>query len=338
MASALGETMRAAAYHSNTGAMSRDIATTDSWPLPKNAKNLPKDHALVRVAYASLNPSDFKLPAIPLVGRYIYPKGIPGVDFAGTIVESTLPDLAPGKFVFGMTAPMTVGTLGEYVVIPKDCCVPVPDGLDLKDAATLPAAALTAYQTLEPYVKSGDKVFINGGSGGVGTFGIQIAKTLGCHVIVTCSGPNVELCQSLGADEVIDYRTENVVHALTRKGQQFDHIVDNVFSNADIYWSSHLYLKPESHYVTVAASFTVSVFRDFASIFLWPTTLGGGKRKFKFLTCWPDHESFVRLARWVVEGKMKPVIEREYDLDQTNEAFAHLKTGRTRGKLVVKVI
>lgn len=101
--------------------------------------------------------------------------------------------------------------------------------------------------------------------------------------------------------------------------------------------SSHRYLKLESHYITVAAGFTVSVFTDFASIFLWPTALGGGKRKFKFLTCWPDNASFVRLASWVVEGKMKPVIEREYDLEQTNEAFARLKTGRTRGKLVVKV-
>lgn len=112
--------------------MSKDIEITNSWPLPKNGKILPKDRTLVRVTYASLNPSDFKLPAIPIVGRYIHPKGIPGVDFAGTVVESTLPDFTRGDLVFGMTAPMTVGTLGKYVVIPKDCCVPVPDGLSLR--------------------------------------------------------------------------------------------------------------------------------------------------------------------------------------------------------------
>lgn len=329
--------MKAAAYESNVGGIHKHIKATNSWPLPKNAKKLPKDHTLVRVSYASLNPVDYKVPELPLVGRLVFPKGIPGLDFAGTVVESTLPHLKPGEPVFGSLAPPNFSTLGEYVVATKEGTVPIPDGVQPKDAATLGIAGLTAYQTIVPFIKSGNKVFINGGSGGVGTFQIQIAKILGCHVTVTCSGANVELCKSLGADEVIDYRTQDVVQTLIRKGQQYDLIVDNVFNGAEIYWSSHKYLKPEGRYVTIAGGAEFSVIKNMLSIFLWPSVLGGGQRKFQFVTCAANAVQYAELAKWLSEGKMKTVIEREYKLEEAGEAYERLKSGRTRGKLVVKV-
>jgi NADPH:quinone reductase-like Zn-dependent oxidoreductase len=337
MASSLGDTMKAAAYESNAGGIHKHLKVTNSWPLPKNAKNLPKDHTLVRVSYASLNPVDYKVPELPVLGRLVFGKGIPGLDYAGTVVESTLAHLKPGEPVFGSLAPPNFSTMGEYIVASKDGCVPLPDGVQPKDAAALGIAGLTAYQTIVPFIKSGDKVFINGGSGGVGTFGIQIAKILGCHVTATCSGPNVELCKSLGADEVIDYRTQDVVQTLARKGQQYDLIVDNVFANADIYWSSHKYLKPEGRYITIAGNAQFSVIKNMLSIFLWPSALGGGQRKFQFVTCAANAVQYAELAKWLAEGKMKVIIEREYTLDQAGEAYERLKSGRTRGKLVVKV-
>jgi NADPH:quinone reductase-like Zn-dependent oxidoreductase len=324
MASSLGDTMKAAAYESNAGGIHRHLKVTNSWPLPKGAKNLPKDHTLVRVSYASLNPVDYKVPELPLVGRFVFGKGIPGLDYAGTVVESTLAHLKPGEPVFGSLAPPNFSTMGEYIIATKEGCVPVPNDVQPKDAAALGIAGLTAYQTIVPFVKAGDKVFINGG-------------ILGCHVTVTCSGPNVELCKSLGADEVIDYRTQDVVQTLARKGQQYDLIVDNVFANADIYWSSHKYLKPEGRYVTIAGNAQFSVIKDMLSIFLWPSALGGGQRKFQFVTCAANAVQYAELAKWLAEGKMKVIIEREYALEEAGEAYERLKSGRTRGKLVVKV-
>jgi len=337
MASSLGDTMKAAAWDSNAGGIHKHLKVTNSWPLPKGAKDLPKDATLVRVSHASLNPVDFKVPELPVVGRLVFAKGVPGLDFSGTVVESTLSHLKPGEPVFGSLAPPNFSTMGEYIVATKEGCVPIPDGVQPKDAATLGIAGLTAYQTVVPFIKSGSKVFINGGSGGVGTFQIQIAKILGCHVTVTCSGPNVELCKSLGADEVIDYRTENVVQALTRKGQQYDLIVDNVFNGAEIYWSSHKYLKPEGRYVTIAGNAEFSVIKNMLSIMLWPSALGGGQRKFQFVTCAANAVQYAELAKWLAEGKLKTVIEKEYELEQAGEAYERLKSGRTRGKLVVKV-
>lgn len=90
----------------------------------------------------------------------------------------------------------------------------MPDGLDPLNAATIPVAGLTAYQSIVPYVKKGDKIFVNGGSGGTGIFSLQIAKAVGCYIVTTCSTPNVELCKKLGADEVIDYRKQGVYDAL----------------------------------------------------------------------------------------------------------------------------
>ena len=337
MASSLSGTMKAAAWDSNVGGIHKHIKVTNDWPLPKNAKNLPQGATLVRVSHATLNPVDYKVPELPLVGRLVFGKGVPGLDYAGTVVESTGSQLKPGQLVFGSLAPPNFSTLGEFIVAPKEGCVPIPDGVQPKDAATLGIAGLTAYQTVVPFIKPGSKVFINGGSGGVGTFQIQIAKILGAHVTVTCSGPNVELVKSLGADEVIDYRTENVVQTLTRKGQQYDLIADNVFNGAEIYWSSHKYLKPEGRYVTIAGNAQFSVIKNMLSIMLWPKALGGGQRKFQFVTCAADAAQYAELAKWLAEGKLKTIIEKEYELEQAGEAFERLKSGRTRGKLVVKV-
>lgn len=305
-------------------------------PLPKNSTSLPKDSVLVKVAYSSLNPVDHKFPETPLIGRLI--ARVPGSDFAGSVVSSTHSDVKAGDAVFGLTQPPNFGTLAEYVVIPgRQNIAHVPSGVNPKDASALGVVALTAYQSIVPFVSKGDKVFINGGSGGVGTFGIQIAKAIGCYVTATCSGPNVELCKSLGADEVIDYRTTDVVEYLKRQGTQYKLLFDTVGTPA-IYYSAHHYLKPDGVFNTIAVNPTsFASIRDTVLMFLLPGFLGGAQRPMKFIGAHGDSTVFTQLAEWLKDGKIKTVIEQEYRLDQTAEAFAKLKTGRTRGKIIVKV-
>jgi len=342
MSTTLPPTMKAAAWHSTAGGIENNLQATITHPLPKTAHSLPPNSTLVRVSYAALNPVDYKVPELPLLGRLVFSSGIPGMDFAGTVVASNAQNFKPGARVFGMLAPPFGGTLGEYVVVGggRQGCVAVPDGVELKDACTLGVAGLTAFQTVAPFVQQsgGSKVFINGGSGGVGTFQIQIAKLLGCHVTVSCSGANADFCRELGADEVIDYRTEDLVATLSRKGTQFDLIADNVFNGAaELYWSSGKYLKPEGTYVTIAGNASVATVRNFLGCMFWPKFLGGGERKFKFVTCVANSEEFEKLVGWMAEGKLRACIEREFELKDAGEAYTRLKAGRTRGKLVVKV-
>lgn len=140
---------------------------------------------------ASLNPVDYKLPELPLIGRLAIPKpATPGLDFSGTIVLSTPTSrLQPGTRVFGKLEPkQQFGTLGEYVVGSSEGTVAVPGGIGMAEASTLGVCGLVTYQALTRHVREGMRVLVNGGSGGTGTFAVQIAKALGAEVVVTCSG------------------------------------------------------------------------------------------------------------------------------------------------------
>ena len=334
MATSLPATMKAVQWSSSVGGIEKNMKVNEV-PLPKNATSLPKESTLVKVAYSTLNPVDYKMPEMPLVGRMM--SRIPCSDFAGTVVSTTLADLQPGEPVFGMTAIPSFGTLAEYVIVSgSQGIVPVPNGVNLKDAAALGVVALTAYQSIVPFVDKGDKVFINGGSGGVGTFATQIAKAIGCSVTATCSGPNVEFCKSLGADEVIDYRSTDVVEYLKRQGTQYAVLFDTANTPA-IYWSAHHYLKPSGVYNTIPGDASFSTIRSMAMMFLLPKSLGGGQRTAKLIGRQLNAAHYAELVGWMKQGKVKTIVEQEYKLDRAAEAFTRLKTGRTRGKLIIKV-
>lgn len=335
MSSRLPPTMKAA-QRVGSGSLEKTLKISTDVPLPKNATSLPTGHVLVKVAFTSLNPMDFKFAEAPFVGTLAF-KGIPCLDFAGIVVESNVPNLKANERVFGQTEPPNFGACAEYLVVPGKLCMPVPSGVRLEDASTIGIAGLTAYQTIVPFVGTGAKVFINGGSGGLGTYGIQIAKAIGCSVTTTCSGGNVDFCKSIGADEVIDYRTRSVVDVLKHSGKQYDLIVDNVFQDAQLYWSCHEYLKPEGRFVTIVGGLRLSFIRDVLSIMLWPTLLGGGQRKFQFVGRASNAPDYERIATWISDGLVKPVIEKTYDIEDVSKAFERLKSGRTRGKLVVRV-
>lgn len=332
--------MRAAQWRSIAGGIEKNLKPTTSAPLPKPAASLPKDHALIRVAYASLNHLDYKVAEAPLGSALLSKPATPGLDFSGTVVATTLPHLRPGQRVFGRTEPGSSGggTLAEYVVVGKAGIAALPAGVSLRDAACVGICGVAALQAIGPFVKPGESILIIGGSGGVGVFAMQVAKALGCgRVTAVCSARNAELCRSLGADDVIDYQAEDVVEVLKRRGEVYDHILDSVFVDPGLYWQCHHYLKPGGTYVSVGLPLKLKTFRSLFAMYLLPGFLGGGKRGFKFHGVTGDPEQFAQVARWIEEGKVGTVIEEEFDLEDAGKAYGKLKSGRTVGKLVVRV-
>lgn len=337
MSASIPSTMRASQWSSSAGGLEKNLRVNEEAAMPAAAHSLGADQTLVKVYYSALNPVDYKLPEAPFISTFSFKKpATPSMDFSGRVVSTSRSDLKPGQYVFGKTEPSDFGALAEYLVVGREGCVPVPDGVAMQDVGCIGVAGLTALQCISPYVQQGDKVFINGGTGGTGSFGVQEAKALGCYVVASCSGSNVELCKRLGADEVIDYRTQDIVQTLKRKGMQFDHVVDFVGS-PPLYWAAHHYLKPGKCLVNVGATPSLSTLLDFMKIYLWPAALGGGQRKYVFLRCKATATQYAQIGQWIKEGKVKPVIGHVFTLDEAPKAFQTLKAGGFQGKIVIKV-
>ena len=329
--------MRAWQYSSTTGGLEKNLKINPSAPLPK-----PKsDQHLVQVIATALNPVDYKPAEIPGVALFAITKpATPGIDFAGSIVTPAPGSpLKAGQLVFGVcgSSPLAGGALSEFSVSNTNGTVALPDGVDAIDAATVGVAALTAYQSIAPQVKDGDKIFINGGSGGTGVFGIQIAKAMGCHVTTTCSTTNVEFCKSLGADKVVDYKKESVNRALNASGHKFDHAVDNVGNNKELVWHCHEYMQPGAVYIMVGGEPTFANLADTLKRTVLPGFLGGIKGK--VVGFWPQRkpEDFQQIGEWMRMGKVKAVVDQRFPFEQAPQAFEKLKTGRARGKIVIDV-
>ncbi|KAK9413466.1 putative Chaperonin 10-like protein [Seiridium unicorne] len=334
-------TYRAWLYSSASGGLEHAIKLSDA-PL----KPAGKDQILVKVYSVCLNPVDHKLPELGLLSRTIIPTpAAPCMDFSGTVyfkkcggAAESADSFIEGETVFGRVGPQQYGPLGEYVLAKPSELTSLPDGVDLDQASCIGTAALTAYQSIAPHVKEGDKVLINGGSGGTGTFGIQIAKILGCHVTTSCSGRNVELCKSLGADEVIDYTKEDVVKILKSKGTVFKVAVDNVGSSPpNLYSAADHYLLPEGKFVQVGGGQSLRGMKSTAFRTVLPSFLGGGKRSWQFMVLTNDQDDRAKIGEWMKEGKVKAVIDETFNFEQAPKAFEKLKTGRSRGNIVIRV-
>ena len=201
---------------------------------------------MVHIFATALNPIDYKSADIPGVARFaIIKPATPGIDFAGAVIRPAPGSpIKAGQLVFGLSgsSPSVGGALLDFSVSRTNSTVALLDNVNPVDAATVGVAGLTADQSIVPRVKNGDKIFISGDSDGTGVFGIQFAKAMGCHVITTCSTTNVELCESLGADNVVDYKKEDVIKALKARGHKLDHAVDNVGTNEELLWHCHEFM------------------------------------------------------------------------------------------------
>lgn len=332
-------TMRSWQYSRTVGGLENNLSLNPAAPLPT-----PKpDQHLVQVIAAALNPVDYKPAEIPGFLRFAMTKpATPGTDFAGTIVRPAPgSSFKAGQLVFGAsgTSPVAGGALREFSVSKVGSTVPIPEGVEPIHAATVAVAGMTAYQSIVPHVKAGDKIFINGGSGGTGAFGIQMAKAVGCHVTTACSTANVAFCRELGADKVVDYKTEDVLEALLLKAKEhrFDHVVDNVGTDDQLALRCHEFLRSDGVMVIVGGEATLKAVKQTLRRTLLPGFLGGVKGKVVGFWPVPNVEHMQQIGQWMKEGKVKAVVDSQFAFEELPKAFEKLRTGRARGKIVVDV-
>jgi NADPH:quinone reductase-like Zn-dependent oxidoreductase len=304
---------------------------------------------LVRVRAASLNPADWHfVRGVPLLVRLITGLRRPAKpavlasDLAGQ-VEAAGADVSqfhPGDQVFGRTrtghrpdlpAPVSTGGCAEYACVSQDLLVPKPGNLSFEEAAAVPLAALTALQPLRGAGRTqpGQKVLINGASGGVGTFAVQLAKYFGTQVTGVCSTRNVELVRASGAGHVIDYTQED----FTKSGQRYDLIVEMAARSLS---GLRRALTPRGVLVLVGGSpgrWVDGLARAYQARLLSPLV---SQELPPFLTRWSSQD--LNLIRDLIEaGKIAPVIDRTYPLSEAAAAMRHLEEGHARGKIVITV-
>jgi NADPH:quinone reductase-like Zn-dependent oxidoreductase len=296
------------------------------------------DEVLVRVHAVTINIGDWVLiKGVPYIMRFVSglrkPKNrVPGMDVAGTVeaVGRNVKQFQPGDEVFGTCT----RALAEYVCVGEDDMTPKPTNLTSEQASAVGVSAITALQALRDHgkVQPGQKVLINGASGGVGTFAVQIAKTFGADVTGVCSTRNLDLVRSLGADQVIDYTNQD----FTRLGQRYDLILDNVANHS--FSDLRQALTPQGMLLPNAGGHTTGrwigpigrVFR--ASVMSMFMSQQG--RPFLALM---NKEDRAALKELVEAGKVTPVIDRTYPLSETSAAFAYLGEGHVRGKVVITI-
>jgi len=288
---------------------------------------------LVRVLATSVNPADRHNLRPPLIFRrgqgFLKPKtGRIGLDLAGRVevVGKDVQSLHVGDEVFGVGR----GAFGEYAVCDQVEVTPKPAGLTFEQAAAVPVAAITALQALRDHakVRPGQRVLINGASGGVGTFAVQIAKALGAEVSCVCSAPNVEWNRSLGVARVFDYSKED----FTQSGQRYDVIFDTQLNHS--LRAYRRVLNPGGVLLVVGGG-PGSVSRILPRLLL--TILGSrivGPRS-KFFVARVRTPDLVALKELIEAGKVTPVIDRRYPMSQVPDALQYLIEGHARGKIVV---
>ena len=296
------------------------------------------DHdVLVHVRAAGVNPADWAVMCgLPYIARPVYglrkPKNpVRGTDVAGQVeaVGPSVTRFRPGDEVFGWC----VGAYAEYASVSEDALALKPATLTFEQAASVPMAGLVALQALREQgnVQAGQSVLVNGASGGIGTFAVQIAKVLGADVTGVCSTGNVDLVRSIGADHVIDYTQED----FTQGGQRYEFILDNVANHSlsDLRGA----LTPTGTLVPNGGGFDN---RWFAS--------GGRVIRAHALNRFVGHtlrpflvsfnlEDLVALKEMIEAGKLTPVIDRTYQLTETPQAIAHVGKGHASGKVAITV-
>ena len=310
----------------------------DVLQLQEVAKPAPKDdEVLIKIHAASVNARDWRfMRAKPFFirlrpGGFLQPKNkILGADLAGRVeaIGNNVKQFRPGDEVFGYLPSATGrGTFTEYVCAKENMITLKPANITFEQAAAVPVAAMTALQGLRDKgnIQPGQKVLINGASGGVGTFAVQIAKAFGAEVTAVCSTRNLELVRSLGADHVIDYKVED----FTQNGQQYDLILAvNGYHPISDYLHA---LRPEGTYV-VAGGSMAQLFQAASNGKRISKT---GSQKIVVVSLVQSQKDLIFMKELLESGKIMPVVDGCYPLNKTPEAFWYFEKEHPKGKVVI---
>ncbi len=302
-------------------------------------KPAPKDNeVLVRVHAASVNAYDWHLLSadiflVRLMGGGLQkPRNkILGADIAGRVeaVGRNVKQFQPGDEVFGDISGCGNGGFAEYVCAQENVLVLKPAGMTFEEAAAVPMAAVTALQGLrdEGQIQPGQKILINGASGGVGTFAVQIAKSFGAKVTAVCSTGKMEMASSIGADQVIDYTQED----FTKSGERYDLILAaNGYHPILDYKRA---LSPRGIYVMAGGSMA----QIFQAMLLGPWISMTGSKKMVSVSAKPNQKDLILIIELIEAGKVVPVIGRRYPLSEVAEALCYIGKGHARGKVVITI-
>lgn len=312
------------------------------------ARPTPKsDEILVQVYAVGLNPIDAMIPKgtfRPFL-KFSFPATL-GSDLAGVVVEigSHVTRFKPGDAVFASIFDLGTGSLAEFAVVPESAAAPKPPNLDFVQAASIPMVGLTSWQALKERanLKIGEKVFIPAGSGGIGTFAIQLAKCLGAKVGTTTSTANIDLVRSLGADEVVDYKKQEFEHLL----HDYDAVLGTV--RGDALEKSIRILNRNSTIVSLIGPPDAAFARERGLNFVLKAVFSVMSRKinrlskkrgivYSFLFVHPDGGQLAEIGGLLQSGRIKPVIDKVFPFDQAKQALAYLEQGRAKGKVVVRL-
>jgi NADPH:quinone reductase-like Zn-dependent oxidoreductase len=313
-------------------------------------KPTPKeDEALVKVHAASVNAADLEVLRGKWSARFAGPlkprHKILGTDIAGRIeaVGRNVKQFRPGDEIWGdLSFPLGHGTFAEYVCVPENALRLKPARMSFEQAAAVPSAGVVALQNLrgvgssspgfllsgKGQIQPGQKVLINGAGGGVGTFAVQIAKSLGAEVTGVDSPSKIDMLRSIGADHVIDYTKED----FTKKGLRYDLILDVVASRSIFDYKRAL--SPEGIFVMVGGSLTEIL----QAFLLGPLISMTGKKKMGIVMWKPNNKQDLAILEELFEsGKVVPVIDRCYPLSEVAQALRYVEEGHARGKVVITV-
>lgn len=310
-----------------------DVLERRNVPVP----TVTNHQVLIEVAASSLNALDWHLvTGTPYLVRLVQglrrPKrAIPGADVVGRVLAtgSEVTEVQVGDRVFGETPS---GGFAPYTVAPESHLARVSEDVSDEAAAATPVAGLTAIQALRTHadVQPGEHVLINGAAGGVGTFSVQIAKALGATVTAVCSTGNVSMVSELGADEVVDYRTQDFVEG----GARFDVMVDNVGSRTPA--ENVSVLKPGARYVAVSGPKANNWLDPMRYVLRMVIAIRRTEATLHQFTASPNPQDMVLLADMLADGRVVPAIDRVIGLDEVQEAFTQIGGGHAPAKIVVK--
>ena len=324
-------------------------ARTDQLAFADIPRPVPKpEEILVQVHAAGLNPIDNMIPkgAFKPILRLQLPATL-GSDLAGVVVEvgRRVTRFKPGDAVFASIFDLSgTGALADLALVPESAAALKPENLDFVQAASIPMVGLTSWQALKERarLKPGQKVFIPAGAGGIGTFAIQLAKSLDARVGTTTSTGNIDLVRSLGADEVIDYKQQQFEEVL----RDYDAVLGTV--RGDAIEKSLRILKPGSSVVSLVgppdAAFARARGMKFFMVFLFgllsrkiigrASKIGAG---YSFLFVHPDGRQLAEIGELLKAGRIRPVIDKVFPFEQAKEALGYLEKGRAKGKVVVQM-